>query len=48
MEENTTENIYVAYNDDGDILCAWTDEDEAKKDCKESGVNYEKTTLYRK
>ncbi len=41
------ENIYVAYDSDGDILCAWLDEERAKKDCEETGCNYVKTTLYK-
>ena len=43
-----TEIIYVAYDeDDFEILCAWTDEEVAKKDCKESGASYQKVTLYK-
>lgn len=39
------QTIYVAYYED-DILCAWTDEEIAKKDCEESGASYQKITLY--
>ena len=41
------EIIYVAYDEDGDIICAWLDEYEAQKECEESGVNYTQITLYR-
>ena len=37
--------IYVAHYE-GDVLCAFIDEERAKKDCEESGVTYQKTTLY--
>ena len=41
------EIIYVAYDDEGDIICAWSDENKAKEECEESGVNYTQITLYR-
>lgn len=41
------ETIYVAYYED-EVLCAWIDEERAKKDCEESGASYQKITLYRK
>jgi len=41
--------IFVAYDPcDGDILCAWDDEEKAKKDCEESSVKYVEITLYEK
>lgn len=40
------ETIYVAYYD-GDVLCAWTDEERAKKNCEESGASYQAITLYK-
>lgn len=41
----TEQTIYVAYYED-EVLCAWTDEEKAKKDCEETGASYQKTTLY--
>jgi hypothetical protein len=44
---NKEQTIYVAYDsNDCEILCAWTDEERAKKDCEESGVSYQKVILY--
>ena len=41
------ETIYVAYDNDGDIFCAWIDEERAKRDCEDSGASYQIITLYR-
>ena len=42
------EIIYVMYDDEGDIFCAFNDENKAKEEAKETGAKYSQITLYKK
>jgi hypothetical protein len=38
--------IYIAIDDDGDILCAFSNKDEAVEDCEQTGANVVETNIY--